>query len=136
MSVSPFKKEFLDMKYAYVDGENDAPHKQLKKKNRTKIKRSKHKHEYVNAIFYYPSTFLGKTQQFYYLGSYCSICGKIGDYHEDDYYQKERKKAMNEGRFLPEWMIRADSNQENWPFFQYYKQFPASPFKDKFIDLS
>lgn len=83
----PFDKEKdLQMKYTYVDGENDTKYK--KKSRRKAPKKADHKHTYENCVidFIYPKTYpvqslAGKPGQVF--ESYCTVCGKIGFAQED-----------------------------------------------------
>jgi len=66
-------------------GEIDTPHKKMKKKKK-KIVRSDHKHVYAPCTFYWtcPENWGGlrcKKRTIYAIGSYCTICGRIGDSH-------------------------------------------------------
>lgn len=55
-----------------MDFENEIP-KHRKKINKT-IKKSKHKHIYKICLLY------DTKSKYYYKGSYCTVCGKIGNW--------------------------------------------------------
>lgn len=46
-------------------------------------KKSKHKHHYEECLIQYKSDFDNKTHIYTTLGSYCTVCGKIGDKFKD-----------------------------------------------------
>ena len=48
--------------------------KHKKKVNKT-VKKSKHKHTYVDCLIYH----IKDNHRYYFKSTYCSICGKIGD---------------------------------------------------------
>lgn len=52
--------------------ENEIP--KYKKKINQSIKKSKHKHIYETCLFY------DMKSKYYYKGSYCIVCGKIGNW--------------------------------------------------------
>jgi hypothetical protein len=65
-------------------GEVDAPYKKEKKKK--KSARSDHKHTYVPCVFSWKQMpiwgdYPRKEYESHGIGSYCSICGKVGDLH-------------------------------------------------------
>ena len=69
---------------SFFTGEKDAPYK--KKKKKKKPVRSDHKHDYAPCVFSWKETPLcgdypRKEYEAHAVGSYCSICGKIGDMH-------------------------------------------------------
>ena len=74
------KEEDLKLKYAYIDGENDAKHK--KRSPKRSPKKADHKHTYQNCVidFIYPKNYpvtrlRGKPGSA--IESYCTVCGKI-----------------------------------------------------------
>lgn len=83
---SDLKQEYLNAKYAYVDGYVDT--KPKKKSKRKTPKKAKHKHHYENIIidYIYPKNYPSQDRvgkKTYVLRSYCTICGKLGEVQED-----------------------------------------------------
>lgn len=65
---SRYRQQVVDYKYAQLPEDI----KYIKKKQKKKVIRSNHKHMYVPCYFKYK---IG-----YEIGTYCSICGRIGDH--------------------------------------------------------
>ena len=68
--------------------DNDVP-KHKKKSKKKPPKKAKHKHEYVPCVLWRNSLVLDKAHGFQYtgepskvIGTYCPICGKIGDHYD------------------------------------------------------
>lgn len=78
MSDWSYKKSTLDYKYTPLPEEP----KYKKKKQKKKIKKSDHKHVYVPCYFDYGMSVYKNHKKIraYGSGTYCSICGRIGDY--------------------------------------------------------
>lgn len=74
-----------------------------KAKRKRNAEKSKHKHEYHDAIIEYPAGsphnfFYGEDRDCYCVGSVCSICGKIGRsgywYEDGEYVTPERYPTL------------------------------------------
>ena len=72
--MSEWKKAAIEYKYAEIP---EKP-QYKKKKKKKKIKRSDHKHQYENCL-YHISKFNKLNLGEYFIGTYCSICGRIDD---------------------------------------------------------
>lgn len=98
----PFnKEEDLKIKYAYVDGESEAP--RGKKSKRKAPKKADHKHVYQNIIIesHYPKNYPVKRlagQPTQYIESYCTECGKL-DYAQRDKTAEELFPHIHTGFF-------------------------------------
>lgn len=79
MSGESQKELMLKAKYAELPSEP----KYRKKKTKKKIKRADHKHIYVPCYFDYGMSIYKnhKKIRMYSSGTYCSICGRIDNYH-------------------------------------------------------
>lgn len=87
MSWSENRREYLDKKYEGYDDESDLSY--TKGSQRQTPRKSNHKHEYKNCVLVYqekrpnhaaPSGF--ELRDYHMLGSYCTICGKVGRFDE------------------------------------------------------
>lgn len=94
-----YKEEYLNKKYAEHDDEQ-CRYKHKKKK--THVKKSKHKHDYVNCVVVSE----GKE----YFVSRCSICGKLSEFKHDDALSK----------------MFPDLNRRYLVFFLYFNSFENS----------
>lgn len=74
ISYRETSNEYKNKKKKLIDGYEESPHKKKKKKKQNK--RSKHKHEYVPAI-YIRTYENGDSYNFY--GSHCKTCGRVKD---------------------------------------------------------
>lgn len=98
----PFnKEEDLKIKYAYVDGENEAP--RGKKSKRKAPKKANHKHNYQNIIveYTYPENYpvrrlAGQPTQA--IESYCTECGRM-NYAQRDKTAEELFPHIHTGYF-------------------------------------
>lgn len=127
--MSLWKKEYQEKKYAYIDGEHDTPYKKLGKKLKIKVPRARHKHHYVNFIGYWDDIILGRKVTNFYLQSYCDICGKIGEYQEDEY---TKGKKFRHTWFFPSNLRMYEDviwAEEVYPIYH------INSFKEKFLDL-
>lgn len=133
--ASEWKQEYLDNKYSYVDGEQENRHKSLKRKHKAKVPRSNHKHDYKNCIFVSNETVYSKRVTQYTLGSYCTICGKVGFYTKDEHYIKAKKKNPNVSTFFWAHPSVKDKDKDNFSWaFDAYEIFECNPFTTKFLE--
>lgn len=94
MAYSETRADYLRQKYGPHDDEQDGRYS--KKKSKSRPKKADHKHNYRNCVLkeevetYDAANPMGKGHRTeYYLGSVCSICGKIGDFnHQKDQYHR------------------------------------------------
>lgn len=78
-----WKEEALRYKYAPIPEE--AP-RHVKKRGKKVPKKANHRHEYENCIIVGYSQLCSVPKDA--LASYCTICGKRGDYHQDELSRK------------------------------------------------
>lgn len=94
-------------------------HKKKTESDKSKSKaKSKHKHEYIECLF------IEKQDDFvrYYVGEYCKICGKIGEF----YRPMERTKGG--------WHLL--SNKETFTKYGYLEKVSIDEIEQKFIPLN
>jgi len=97
MSWSDNRREYLDKKYEAYDDESGA--KYSKGSRRKPPKKADHKHEYRNCVLTFHEDVATaqspkghEMRQFYMMASYCTVCGKIGQFDEaSDTYGYYRK---------------------------------------------
>lgn len=79
--MSDWKESALRHKYAELP---ETP-RYKKKKRKTFVRRSDHKHRYACAVFDYGDyIYYKKTKHpYYYIGTYCTICGRIDNMEAD-----------------------------------------------------
>lgn len=76
--MNDLKQEYLDKKYSYLDDNSfNVKPKASKKK---KPKKANHKHQYHCAII------IDSQQDKHYI-SYCSVCGKVNEFHLGEEYR-------------------------------------------------
>lgn len=93
---SEYKQQVVDYKYAQLPEDT----KYKKKKKKKQVKRSDHKHIYVPCYFNY-NTYIyvnHKKIWVYVPGTYCPVCGRIGDRKFDS--------------------IPIEKTNPNWPVFK------------------
>lgn len=91
MGHSENRREYLDQKYAEVDGESNVKHSKSKKKSRPK--KADHKHVFENCVLREEvkvpqQNAVGyEIHEYYRLGGVCKVCGRIGgfDRNKDEY---------------------------------------------------
>ena len=86
--------------------------------------KSRHKHEYKDCLIQYSFSFMGKDAIHTHLGSYCTVCGKIGD---------SLVKKENSIIELQDLKLRNDDLYE-----KYGNKLPVfwtNGFGDKYVDL-
>lgn len=101
-------------------------------------KKSKHKHHYEECLIQNPFSFAGKNSIHTQLSSYCTICGKIGEYLKSGKYSKEieslQKQRQEEDKHF---CVISISGEELYE--KYHDKLPVffveDIFKEKYVDL-
>lgn len=92
--MSEWKEEAIKYKYAPLPEEAAY----VKKKKKLRVKRSDHKHIYAKCLF--ATTWPGQRRKVGFSeGTYCTICGRIGD------------------RYITTTLVSDDKNPDNLPVF-------------------
>lgn len=101
-----------------MDMDNEIPKYKKKTKSSTSksSNKSKHKHEYIECLFI--------KKEHPHRGTYCSICGKIGDIH---LFEAER---TDEGYY------RQLDYDEVFEMYKYLKQIEIENIFQKFVPVS
>lgn len=109
------KEEDLRLKYKFIDGEADLPHR--KKAKRKPHKKSNHKHEYQNIVL------VGNGYEGYV--SFCTVCGKISEFR---FSNEIREHFPHIKPFLLGFtLMRQGGTQEETDSFKYFcrTEFPT-----------
>ena len=101
-------------------------------------KKSKHKHHYEECLIQNPFSFAGKNSIHTQLSSYCTICGKIGEYLKSGKYSKEIESLHKQRQEADKhFCVISISGEELYE--KYHDKLPVffveDIFKEKYVDL-
>lgn len=91
-------------------------------------KKSKHKHQYTSVLFHYNIEVYGKSIEKYNRGQYCTICGRIGDFHPFE----SKKITMENGKSYYQNL----TSQEILNKYSNLTIIDIDPFLNKYIPIS
>lgn len=102
--------------------EDDEVGKYRKKSNKNPPKKSKHKHHYESCVFgYYAKKFTKErgfeNQYETSIGTYCPVCGKIGNTYDCDNEKYFVKSSLVHRDFTEEGKRELDKNTRTLPYF-------------------
>lgn len=110
ISYREASEKYKNDKKKLIDGYNDVPYKKIKK-DKKKNKRSKHKHEYIPAIYNISYKRIdGKLIRYQTCGRHCKICGRV----ENQYYADDRLNKFKEQN--PNWIEL--TLPDEWDYFK------------------
>ena len=106
-----------------------------KKSNKSPPRKSKHKHYYENCVYgYYGLTFTKErgfeNQYETSIGTYCPVCGKIGNTYDCDNEKYFVKNSLIHRDFTEEGKRELDKNTRTLPYFWIDSQWFV-----KYVDL-
>ena len=114
--------------------EDQMPHKKKAKKKH--IKKADHKHDFQPCVFSYPTEKFDKHRGMFQtteesIGSYCTICGKIGEQHFPWVFEFV---PMRPGAHIGRYERTEDAKKELNPETRTFPTFHLNDyFRDKFI---
>lgn len=116
------KQHYLDEKYKEIDEDAAIDGKRLSK--RKAVPKSKHKHTYKNCVLRVVPRWSGNIR--YMLGSYCTQCGKIGEYDKNDRFFQETVDRFD-------WIFSFIPRRYEAAFCDKYEVFKIKDVFDKYI---
>ena len=115
--------------------ENDVPkHRKSKESNTSKSRRkSKHKHQYKDCLIQYRLKFLSEDTVHITLGSYCTVCGKIGKILKDGVAKElDDRRLLNGIGYLSSIFLQEDLYEK---FHDRLPLFHVEDIWEDYVDL-